>query len=386
MVKAAEQAVCIRGQVEADDVGLLVRDMVKEAGVLMREAVVILLPYVRCEHVVERRDLLAPRQLVADLEPLCMLGEHGVDDADEGLVAVEEAVAAGQQVALEQTLADVLGEHRVHDSAVGGEMVVGVVGFAVPRSVGLLKDRGETVGGRFIRTEGAEAALLFVELVDIAHESAEHGHILRLDCAGVADVHAVFAEVRHAQILQQQAAVGVRVRTHAARALRREVEQLLHGDAVFIEQLFGAVGLQPLFDLADMLGGVGLDGHLMCAPVVLDLETVDICRTCPALGAAQDDHRPARADGAAVLACVFLESEDLLDALIERVGHEAMHDGGVLTLDEVRLPAAAAEEVLQLLMGDAGEERRVRDLIAVEVQDREHCAVGLGVDELVEVP
>jgi len=178
----------------------------------------------------------------------------------------------------------------------------------------------------------------------------------------------------------------VRVRTHAARALRREVEQLLHGDAVFIEQLFGAVGLQPLFDLADMLGGVGLDGHLMCAPVVLDLETVDICRTCPALGAAQDDHRPARADGAAVLACVFLESEDLLDALIERVGHEAMHDGGVLTLDEVRLPAAAAEEVLQLLMGDAGEERGICDLIAVEVQDREHCAVGLGVYELVEVP
>ena len=97
-------------------------------------------------------------------------------------------------------------------------MVVGVVGFAVPRSVGLLKDRGEAVGGSFVRTEGAEAAP-FVELVDIAHEGAEHGHILRLDCAGVADVHAVFAEVRHAQILQQQAAVGVRVRTHAARAI-----------------------------------------------------------------------------------------------------------------------------------------------------------------------
>ena len=75
-----------------------------------------------------------------------------------------------------------------------------------------------------------------------------------------------------------------------------------------------------------------------------------------------------------------------IDVTMDRAGHEAMHDGGVLTLDEVRLPAAAAEEVLQLLMGDAGEERGICDLIAVEVQDREHCAVGLGVDELVEVP
>ena len=178
----------------------------------------------------------------------------------------------------------------------------------------------------------------------------------------------------------------MRVRTHAARALGWEVEQLLHGYAVFIEQLLGAVGLQPLFDLADMLRGVGLNGNLMCAPVVLDLEAVDICRTCPTLRAAQNDHRPARSDGAAVLARFLLDGENLLDALIERVGHEAVHDGGVLALDEVRLPAAAAEEVLKLLMGDTCKERGVCDLIAVEVQDREHRAVGLGVDELVEVP
>jgi hypothetical protein len=32
------------------------------------------------------------------------LVEHRVDDVDEGLVAVEEAVAAGQQIALEPAL------------------------------------------------------------------------------------------------------------------------------------------------------------------------------------------------------------------------------------------------------------------------------------------
>ena len=243
VVKAAQQAVCIRRQVQADNVGLLVGDVVEEAGVLMREAVVILLPDVGGEDVVERRDLLTPGELVADLEPLCVLREHGVNYADERLIAVEEAVAAGEQVALEHTLAHVLGEHGVHDSAVGGEMIVGVVGFAVPDTVGFLKYRVQSVGVRLVGAEGAEVALLVVELVDIAHEVAEYGHILRPDAAGEGNIHAVLAEVGHAQILQQQTAVRMGIRAHAAGALGREVEQLLHGSAVIVEQLFGMIGM-----------------------------------------------------------------------------------------------------------------------------------------------
>ena len=44
-----------------------------------------------------------------DLEPFGVLVDHRVDDVDEGLVAGEEAVAAGEQVAFEPALAhDVL--------------------------------------------------------------------------------------------------------------------------------------------------------------------------------------------------------------------------------------------------------------------------------------
>jgi hypothetical protein len=39
-----------------------------------------------------------------------VLVEHRVDDVNEGLVAVEDAVAAGEQVALEPALAGVLRE------------------------------------------------------------------------------------------------------------------------------------------------------------------------------------------------------------------------------------------------------------------------------------
>ena len=44
VVKAGEQAVGIRRQIHAHDIGLLVGHMVQEAGVLMRKAVVVLLP------------------------------------------------------------------------------------------------------------------------------------------------------------------------------------------------------------------------------------------------------------------------------------------------------------------------------------------------------
>ena len=63
-----------------------------------------------------------------------------------------------------------------------------------------------------------------------------------------------------------------------------------------------------------------------------------------------------------------------------------MHLGGIAALNKVWLPAAAEEEVLKLFMRDAREESWVCDLVAVEVEYRQNCAVGLGVDELVELP
>ena len=66
----------------------------------------------------ERRDGRAPRQRARDLEPLRVLVEHRVDDVDERLVAREEPVAPGQEVALEPALAHVLAQDLEH-AAVG---------------------------------------------------------------------------------------------------------------------------------------------------------------------------------------------------------------------------------------------------------------------------
>ena len=59
---------------------------------------------------------------------------------------------------------------------------------------------------------------------------------------------------------------------------------------------------------------------------------------------------------------------------------------GSSPLDEVRLPAAALEEALDLLVGDTGEDGGVADLVAVQVQDGQHGAIGDGVEELVGLP
>src|ERR1700730_115477 len=76
VVGGGEQAVGIGGQVDANDLGLLVDDVVDEARVLVTEAVVVLAPYMRGEEIVEGGDGAPPGDLARDLEPLGVLVEH----------------------------------------------------------------------------------------------------------------------------------------------------------------------------------------------------------------------------------------------------------------------------------------------------------------------
>ena len=82
--------------------------MIDKAGVLVREAVVILPPHVRAQQVIQRRDRLPPGQVPAFLQPLGMLVKHGIHNVDEGLIAGKVAVPAGEQVSLKPALTQVL--------------------------------------------------------------------------------------------------------------------------------------------------------------------------------------------------------------------------------------------------------------------------------------
>ena len=150
-----EQAVGVGRQVDADDLGLLVDDVVDEPRVLVGEAVVVLAPDVGGEQVVQRRDRPAPRDVAGDLQPLGVLVEHRVDDVDERLVAVEQPVAAGEQVPLQPPLAEVLGQH-LHHAPVGREMIIAVDRLGLPGPVGDLEHRRQAVGGGLVGAHDPE--------------------------------------------------------------------------------------------------------------------------------------------------------------------------------------------------------------------------------------
>jgi hypothetical protein len=94
VVHGGEEAIGIRGQVDAHNFRALVGDDVKETRILVREAIVILSPHSCCEKDVERCDLLPPLNLKALLNPLAVLVHHTVNDVNERLVAVEQTVAS----------------------------------------------------------------------------------------------------------------------------------------------------------------------------------------------------------------------------------------------------------------------------------------------------
>src|ERR1035438_8546893 len=57
-----------------------------------------------------------------------------------------------------------------------------------------------------------------------------------------------------------------------------------------------------------------------------------------------------------------------------------------MTLDVIRGPAVTAQELVQLPWFNPREDGGVGDLVAIEVQDRQHGAVRGWVEELVGVP
>ncbi len=350
---------------EPHHVGLLVGHMVEEAGVLVREAVVVLLPDVRREKVVETGDLRPPGQLFRHLEPFRVLGEHGVHDADEGLVAVENAVAAGEQVALQRALAHVLGEHGVHDAPVRRQELVFLPVLRVPVPV-LHREHGpEPVGDGLVRAEHAEVLFLRVQAVHVADIGAERGHVGALHCAGRGDVHRIAAEIRQAQIVQQDAAVGMRVRAHAPLAPGRQCGDRRDRLARVREELFRTIAPQPLFQDLQMLRPRHGKGHLVRAEGALHRLAVHDLGAGPALGAPQHDHGPGRAGRVAVLTGGLPEAEDVLDAAVEGLRHERVHLLGIIALHEVRLPAAADKKALQLTVRDAGQNGGIGNLVAV---------------------
>ena len=134
------------------------------------------------------------------------------------------------------------------------------------------------------------------------------------------------------------------------------------------------------------MGGQVGERHLVRAEGPFDLQAVDHLRPRPTLGRIQHDHRPARTRQVAVDAGILLDFLDLLHRRVERCGHGLVHQRRLVPLDKVRRPPIAAEQLFQFLMLDAGQDSRVGNLVAVQVQDRQHGAVRGRIEKLVGMP
>jgi hypothetical protein len=104
----------------------------------------------------------------------------------------------------------------------------------------------------------------------------------------------------------------------------------------------------------------------------------------------QDDHRPASLGWDGALPGPALDLLDRVEHGVERLGQAAVHRLGRLAVeasrDHLRLPAVAPQQREEILLRDPGEDRRVRDLVAVQVEDRQHDPVAACVEQLVRVP
>ena len=66
--------------------------------------------------------------------------------------------------------------------------------------------------------------------------------------------------------------------------------------------------------------------------------------------------------------------------------HRLMHAGRITAFNEIRGVAVPGEQSRQLVVVNARQDRRIIDLVAVEMQDRQHRSVGDRVEEFIAVP
>lgn len=204
-----------------------------------------LTPDCRGEQDVQRRHILSPVDLLALLKPLGMLVHHGVDDMDERLVAVEQAVAAGEKVAFQPPLDSVFTED-LHDPTGRGEMaavLVLVEAICHPDFVGDAVHVAQLVGLGLIRPE--ESEVLGVSLDDLRHVFGEDFHAARVVYARALRVVAEVSEVGHVQRFPQDTTVGHRIGTHSGLAGGSQFLQLLDKLSVLAENLVGLIRPHP---------------------------------------------------------------------------------------------------------------------------------------------
>src|SRR5687768_3391792 len=126
--------------------------------------------------------------------------------------------------------------------------------------------------------------------------------------------------------------------------------------------------------------------HLMRSERALDRQTIHLLGPGPALWAPEDDHGPSGPTASAISAGRPLNGLDLIEGLMHDSRHLLVSVGWLGGLDEMRRISVSGQAVEKLPVRDPRQDRRVRNLVPVQMEDRQHGPVPPGVKELVGVP
>src|SRR5258708_6451395 len=124
----------------------------------------------------------------------------------------------------------------------------------------------------------------------------------------------------------------------------------------------------------------------MGAPCALYRLPVHRLWSRPTLRTAQDQHWPSGQAGVSVTPSVVLNGLNFIHYRVQSSSHELMHRFWLVSLDKIRLPAVASEEIGKLLIIHPAKHGRVSDLVAVEMQDGQHCAIPCRIQKLIAMP
>ena len=126
-----------------------------------------------------------------------------------------------------------------------------------------------------------------------------------------------------------------------------------------------------------MLRLVHHDRYLMRAERAFDLISVYILWACPSLRGTEHDHWPFRSCRIIIFSCVFLDLLDLIHNLIQCICHFPVHLHRIVALYKIWFPATSVKEMLQFLMRNTRKNRRIADLISIQMQDRKYRSIRL---------
>jgi hypothetical protein len=153
--------------------------------------------------------------------------------------------------------------------------------------------------------------------------------------------------------------------------------------ALLVKEFFWMIAPQPLLQEVQMvwLPLHICHGNLVGTEGILDGNAIDLFRPGPALRSTQDNGRPSWLSEKTILAGFFLIATNLGIAGIQCLGKSLMHAHGVIPLNEVDLVAMTSNETLYPLVVSPSQNRRTRNLVSIEMENRQNGPVANWVQE-----